>query len=268
MDLKIFETSKRINEYKQEYWSARELWKILEYSEYRHFKPVIEKAKIACINSWYDPDEHFEDVLEMVSIGSGAEREIDNIKLSRYACYLIIENADPSKEIVALWHTYFALQTRKQEIQDQASKDKQRVYLRNEMKTHNKKLASTAKEAWVRNYADFIDAWYMGLYGWMRQAQIHKKKWLSEKEKILDHMDSEELAANLFRATQTEAKIRRENIKWQNKASLTHYEIWKKVRKTIQEIWGTMPEDLPSVENIKMAEKRLKNEEKKKLGKK
>jgi DNA-damage-inducible protein D len=119
----------------------------LEYSEYRHFKSVIEKAKLACINSGYDPDEHFEDILEMVSIGSGAAREIDNIKLSRYACYLIIESADPSKEIVALGHSYFALQTRKQELQDQSTKDKQRVYLRDEMKTHNKKLASTAQKA-------------------------------------------------------------------------------------------------------------------------
>jgi DNA-damage-inducible protein D len=136
------------------------------------------------------------------------------------------------------------------------------------MKTHNKKLASTAQKAWVKNYANFVDAGYMWLYGWLRQTQIHKKKWLNEKEKILDHMDSEELAANLFRATQTESKIRRENIKWQTKASLTHYEIGKKVRKTIEEIWGTMPEELPAVEDIKIAQKRLKSEEKKKLGKK
>lgn len=271
MDLKIFETSKKINEYHQEFRSARELWKILEYSEYRHFKPVIEKAKMACINSGYDPDEHFEDILEpQKSRNQYWETEwqkLEDIKLSRYACYLIIESADPSKEIVALWHTYFALQTRKQELQDQNTKDKQRVHLRDEMKTHNKKLASTAQKAWVKNYANFIDAGYMWLYGWLRQTQIHKKKWLSEKEKILDHMDSEELAANLFRATQTESKIRRENIKWQTKASLTHYEIGKKVRKTIEEIWGTMPEELPAVEDIKFAQKRLKSEEKKKLGK-
>lgn len=268
MDIKIFEQTKQINEYQQEVWRARELAKNLEYSEYRHFKPVIEKAKMACINSWYDPEDHFEDVLDMVPIGSWAEREIDDIKLSRYACYLIVQNADPSKEIVALWQSYFALQTRKQELQNQFIEDQQRVHLRNEMKTHNKNLASTADKAKVTNYANFTDAGYMWLYGWRRQSDIHKIKKLKKDEKILDHMSSEELAANLFRATQTEAKIRKEWITGQDKASLTHYEIGKKVRKTIEEIWGNMPEKLPAVESIKIAEKRLKAEEKKKLGKK
>ena len=257
MNISIFEDIKHINEYHQEYWKARQLSQILEYSEYRHFKPVLEKAKIACINSWFDLEDHFEDMLDMVAIGSWAERKLEDIKLSRYACYLIVQNADPSKEIVALWQSYFALQTRKQELHNQSLEDEQRVYLRKEMKTHNKNLASTANKAWVTNYANFTDAGYMWLYGGMRQNDIHKTKKLTKDEKILDHMSSEELAANLFRATQTEAKIRRDEIKWQDKASLTHYEIGKKVRKTIEEIWGTMPEKLPAVEHIKITEKRV-----------
>lgn len=272
MDIKIFEQTKQINEYQQEVWRARELASILEYREYRNFKPVIEKAKIACINSWYDIDEHFVDIHEpQKSRNQYWETEwqnLEDIKLSRYACYLIVQNADPSKEIVALWQTYFALQTRKQELYNQSMEDQQRIYLRKEMKTHNKSLASTADKAWVTNYANFTDAGYMWLYGWRRQSDIHKIKKLKKDEKILDHMSSEELAANLFRATQTESKIRREWIKWQNKASITHFEIGKKVRKTIQEIWGTMPEKLPAVENIKLTEKRVKAEEKKKLWKK
>lgn len=267
MDIKIFETVKTTNEYHQEYRSARTLSKILEYSDYRNFLKVIEKAKITCINSHYDVNDHFVEVNEMVLIGSGAEREIDDIRLSRYACYIIVQNADPSKEVVALGQTYFAIQTRKQELQKQSNEDQLRVSLRNEMKTHNKNLASTADKAWVTNHGNFTDAWYMWLYGWMRQNEIHKAKKLTKDEKILDHMNSEELAANLFRATQTEAKIRREWVTWQDKASLTHFEVGKKVRKTIQEIWGTMPEKLPPVEDIKIAEKRLKIEQKKILKK-
>jgi len=267
MNIKIFEQTKNINEHHQEFWKARELAKILEYWDYRNFVNVIEKAKVACINSGYDVDEHFGDINEpQKSRNQYWEVEwqlISDIKLSRYACYLIVQNADPSKEIVALWQTYFALQTRKQELQNQYAEDQQRVYLRNDVKRHNKNLASTADKAGVTNHANFTDAEYIGLYGWMRQSDIYKHKKLKKDEKILDHMNSEELAANLFRATQTEAKIRREWIRWQDKSSLTHYEIGKKVRKTIQEIWGTMPEKLPAVENIKITEKRLKAGQKK-----
>lgn len=261
MNLKVFEQVKKINQYHQDYRKARDMARILEYSEYRHFKPVIEKAKEACKNSWQLISDHFEDLLDMVSIGSGAQRQTDDIQLSRYACYLIVQNADPSKEIVALGQTYFALQTRKQEVQDQYMEDNKRLYLREEMKTHNKKLMSTAKEAWVSNYAEFNDAGYIWLYG-MRSKQVQHTKKLKDSENLLDHIWSEELAANLFRATQTEAKIKRESIKWQSKANLTHFEVGKEVRETIKKIWGTMPEELPVSDNIREAKKRINKQQK------
>jgi DNA-damage-inducible protein D len=261
----LFDKTKHINDHDRVFWKARELAKVLEYTDYRNFLNVIEKAKIACKKSWYLVSDHFVDANEMVELGLSSQRTIDDVHLSRYACYLIVQNADPAKEIVAKWQTYFAIQTRKQEIQDErkslSGEDEKRVYLRDEMKVHNKKLAWTAKQAGVTNFADFTDAWYQWLYGWLRQADIHQKKWLEKEQKILDHMNSEELAANLFRATQTEAKIKREEIKWQVKASKAHYEVWKKVRDTIKEIWGNMPEDLPAVEDIAMTRKKLKSKQ-------
>lgn len=258
----IFESIKKVNEYDQEFWSARDMAKILEYSEYRHFLPVIEKAKTACKNSHQNISDHFEDVLEMVQIGSGAKRETENIQLSRYACYLIVQNADPSKEVVALGQTYFTIQTRKQEIQDLLFEDQNRVMLRGEITEHNKKLAKTAKEAGVLNYAEFQDYGYMGLYGGMRNRDIHKAKGLSKSQKILDHMDSEELGANLFRTTQAEAKIRREAIKGQVKANKAHHEVGQKVRQTIEELGGAMPEELPVVDGVNKARTRIKRAEK------
>ena len=259
--LALFDETKHVNEYQRDFWKARELAKILEYADYRNFLKVIEKAKLACKNSWYSIADHFGDINDMVEIGSWSQREIDDINLSRYACYLVVQNADPSKEIVAQWQTYFAIQTRKQDVHEEKkilSADEKRIYLREEMKVHNKKLAWIAKQAWVTNFADFTDAWYEWLYGWLRQADIHKMKWLEKDEKILDHMNSEELAANLFRATQTESKIKRESIKWQLKATKAHFDVGKKVRDTIKEIWGTMPEELPAVEDIQKMKKRLK----------
>ncbi len=262
----IFESIKHTNEHGQEYWSARELCKILEYSEYRHFLPAIDKAKIACKQSRQEVQDHFEDVLDMVSIGSDAKREVSDYRLSRYACYLIIQNSDPSKKIVAEGQTYFAIQTRKQEVSEQLLEDQKRVYLRSEMTEHNKQLAKTAKEAGVWNYGDFVDFGYMWLYGGLRNKDIHAKKKLKPSQKILDHMGSEELAANLFRATQAEAKIKREGIQGQVKASKAHFEVGKKIRSTIADIGGTMPEKLPTPESLSQAEKRLKNEEKKRIG--
>ena len=210
----------------------------------------------------------------MVSIGSGAEREVDDVKLSRYACYLIVQNADPSKEIVALGQTYFAVQTRLQEIQQLQTyqqlktEDEKRIFLRKEMFEHNKQLAAAAKNAGVIepiDYAIFQNHGYMGLYGGLDAKGIHRKKGLKKSETILDHMGSTELAANLFRATQTEEKLKRENIKGKQKANQTHFEVGKKVRKTIQELGGTMPENLPKADSIK---KISKKDEPKKLNKK
>ena len=261
----VFEQIKQIDEAGNEWWSARHLGKILEYSEYRHFKPVIEKAKEACINSKQRIEDHFEDFLEMVDIGSGAKRPMeDGVKLSRYACYLIVQNADPSKEVVAQGQTYFAVQTRLQEIRQMdeynrlASEDEKRLFLREEMKRHNIQLADAAKGAGVvepLDYAIFQNHGNMGLYGGMDAKGIHKNKGLKKSQHILDHVGSTELAANLFRATQTEEKLRRDNIKGKQQANKTHFEIGKKVRKTIEEIGGTMPENLPVADSIKKLEK-------------
>ncbi len=255
--ISIFDQIKKINEYKQEFWNARELSKILNYSEYRHFKPSIEKAKISCTKSGYNISDHFEDVLDMVPIGSGATRQLDDIRLSRYACYLIIQNADPSKNIVASGQTYFAIQTRKQEISEQLLEDQKRVYLREQVAEHNKSLAKTAKQAWVSHYGNFVDYGYLWLYG-MRNKDILKTKKLDSKDSLMDHVGSEELAANLFRATQAEAKIKREWIIGQDKASKAHYEIGQEVRETIKKIWGTMPEKLRKSDHINKAKKRIK----------
>ncbi len=275
----VFEQIKHVDNDGNEWWSARQLGKILEYSEYRHFKPVIEKAEEACINSGQRIDDHFEDFLEMVDIGSGAKRPMeDGVKLSRYACYLIVQNADPSKEVVAQGQTYFAVQTRLQEIRQMeeynrlASEDEKRLFLRDEMKRHNIQLADAAKGAGViepLDYAIFQNHGYMGLYGGLDAKGIHKKKSLKKSQNILDHMGSTELAANLFRATQTEEKLRRDNTKGKHQANKTHFEIGKKVRKTIEEIGGTMPENLPVADSIKKLEKTkepkpLKNPKKKK----
>ncbi len=256
MNLKVFEQVKKINEHHQDYRKARELAKILEYKDFGNFENVIAKAKIACINSWYEVSDHFGDITEMVELGLWTKKSFPSYTLSRYACYLIVQNADPSKEIVALGQTYFALQTRRQEVQDQCIEDSKRLYLRQEMKTHNKKLMSTAKEAWVSNYAEFNDAGYMWLYG-MRAKQVQHTKKLKDSENLLDHIWSEELAANLFRTTQTEAKITRESIKWQSKANVTHFEVGKEVREVIKKIWGTMPENLSVTDNISQAKKRI-----------
>ncbi len=254
----VFEEIKKVNEYNYEFWSARKLSNILGYSEYRHFLPVIEKAREACINSKQSVNEHFEDYLDMVKLGQGAERPISDIKLSRYACYLIMQNADPSKEVVALGQTYFAIQTRKQEIQDQLIEDNKRLFLRDELTAHNKHLAQAASIAGVKNYGTFTNYGYMGLYGGLSMQEIHQKKNLKKSQKILDHMGSEELAANLFRATQTDAKLRREQIKGEAMANQTHYQVGKKVRDTIKELGGTMPEVLPPSDNIALAKTRIK----------
>jgi DNA-damage-inducible protein D len=264
----VFEEIRKYNEIGQEYWSARELFGVLKYIKWDKFLNVIDKAIVACKNSGIEPEDHFPRVEKLVTIGSGAKRNIGDIYLSRYACYLIVQNADPSKEVVALGQTYFAVQTRKQEIQEQdfgkiQNEDEKRLFLRKEMAEHNKKLADAAKNAGVIKpweYAVFQNHGYMGLYNGLGAKEIKTKKGLKKNEHILDHMGSTELAANLFRATQTEEKLKRENIKGKNKANKTHYEVGKKVRQTIEELGGTMPEDLetPKDDIKKLSDKKSK----------
>jgi DNA-damage-inducible protein D len=256
--LAIFEKIKNINKYNSEYWSARLLAKTLSYSEYRHFLPVIEKAKESCKKAGQPIENHFEDVLVMIEIGKDASRQVNDMRLSRYACYLVMQNADPSKEIVALGQTYFAIQTRKQEVQDQLAEDQKRLFLRGEITVHNKHLAQTASIAGVENFATFTNYGYMGLYGGLDMQKIHQKKKLKKSEKILDHMSSEEMAANLFRATQADAKLKRENVQGQTSANQAHFEVGKKVRQTIRELGGTMPENLVATDSIGQAKKRIK----------
>ena len=258
-----FESIKRVDENGVEYWLSRDLAKILEYADYRNFIAVINKAKESCSNSGNDVLDHFGDITEMVTIGSGAQRPIDTIKLTRYACYLTVQNADPSKTIVAQAQTYFAIQTRIAEVQQMeeynrlSTEEEKRLFLREEMAKHNSQLADAAKDAGViepYDYAIFQNYGYQGLYGGLGAKEIHARKGLKKSQKILDHMGSTELAANLFRATQTEEKLRRENIKGKMKANQTHYNVGKKVRQTIKELGGTMPEDLPVAESIKSVE--------------
>ncbi len=213
-----FDSIRQQDEEGNEYWLARPLAKVLDYSEYRHFLPVLERAKEACRNSNQVIEDHFEDVLAMVEIGSGAKRELPDVRLSRYACYLVVQNGDPSKPVIANGQTYFAMQTRRQEQSDdekfaRLSEDDKRLAIRNELATHNKHLAAAAKDAGVEtplDYAVFQDHGYKGLYGGLKAKDIHVRKGLKKSQKILDHMGSTELAANLFRATQTEDKLKRD----------------------------------------------------------
>ena len=265
----LFENIKKIDEEGREYWSSRDLAKILEYKDYRNFLTVINKAKESCSNSNIMLIDHFVDVTDMVSIGSGATRTIETIRLSRYACYLTVQNADPSKTIVAQAQTYFAIQTRIAEVKQMeeynrlTSEDEKRLFLRNEVTKHNLLLADAAKVAGVikpYDYAVFQNYGYKGLYGGLGAKEIHFRKGLKKNQKILDHMGSTELAANLFRTTQTEEKLRRENIKGKAKANQTHYDVGKKVRQTIEDLGGTMPEDLPTAESIKTIEAKQQKE--------
>jgi DNA-damage-inducible protein D len=254
-----FERIRRVNAAGNENWSSRDFAKVLGYTDYRNFEQVIEKARLACFNSGQRVDDHFVDITEMVGIGSGANRAVKTTLMSRYACYLAIQNADPSKEIVALGQTYFAIQTRRQELTDQEVEDQRRLLLRGEIKHHNTQLADAAKACGVvepRDYAIFQNHGYQGLYGGMTAQDIHAHKGLNKGQQILDHMGSTELAANLFRATQAEEKLRRDKVVGKANANQTHYEVGKKVRKTIEELGGTMPEQLPVAESIKKVESR------------
>jgi DNA-damage-inducible protein D len=263
-----FERIKRTNEAGVEFWSSRDFAEVLDYGDYRNFEGVVEKAKLSCFNSGQRVEDHFVDVTEMIEIGKGGQRPVKTIFMSRYACYLAIQNADPKKEIVALGQTYFAAQTRRQELADQQRAEpeeeiegERRLLLRHEMRRHNAQLADAAKGAGViepMDYAIFQNHGYMGLYGGLTARDIHHRKGLKKSQEILDHIGSTELAANLFRATQAEEKLRRERVRGKDAANRTHHEVGRKVRQTIKELGGTMPEDLPSAESIKKLETKQK----------
>ena len=262
-----FENIKHVDEDGNEFWYARELQKVLEYKEWRNFSKVIEKAKEACEKAENVEISHFVDVNKMVR-GGVADIPVKDIMLSRYACYLIVQNGDPSKEVIALGQTYFAVKTRQQELieqYDDLTEDQKRLSIRKQMVEHNKSLVAAANAAGVKTsieYAAFQNHGYRGLYGGLDAKGIHEKKGLKKSQKILDHMGSEELAANLFRATQTDAKLRRDGIQGKDNANKTHFEVGQKVRQTIKELGGTMPEDLPtpekSIKQLEREQKKLK----------
>jgi len=273
--IRKFEERSNEDEEGREFWFGRDLAKLLEYGRWDNFLNVVDKARTACETAGHDPEDHIADVSNMVKLGSGAERKIDDLVLTRYASYLVAQNADSRKRPVAFAQTYFAIQTRRQEIREKEehqyeslSDEERRSMLREEMKTHNKHLASAAKAAGVRaglDYAIFQNEGYKGLYGGLDKKGITRRKGLAKNKSILDHMGSTELAANLFRATQTEEKLRRENIRGKDAANRAHNSVGKKVRQTIKDIGGTMPEALPVEEDIKKVDRRLKRNKKDRL---
>ena len=266
---KSFEDIKHIDESGVEFWYARELMPVLQYSNWQNFEKIIDKSKISCENSDISVVDHFIDVSKMVQIGSGAYREQIDYKLTRYACYLITQNGDSRKKVIALAQTYFAVQTRKQEITEKEysllTEDKKRFYQRNLTKKGNYSLNQTAKNAGVRNFDRFHNAGYKGLYNGETADDIAKRKGLRYREDILDNMGSDELIANLFRISQTEQKLKKDNIQTEKDANKTHYNIGKNIREVIEKNGGTMPEELPTP---KKSLKQLEKESKKGLKKK
>jgi DNA-damage-inducible protein D len=262
-----FDGIKHIDEFGNEYWLARELQQVLEYVQWRRFEGVINKSKIACINSNYNVLDHFADVGKMIKIAREARRQVSDYKLSRYACYLIVQNSDSNKEIVALGQTYFAIKTREREISEKEylnmTEEERRFYKRDKTRKANFLLNQVAKKSGVKNYDRFHNEGYKGLYNGETADDIAKRKGLRYREDILDNMGSEELAANEFRITQTEAKLKRDDINTEKDANSIHHLVGKKVRDTIKSLDGTMPENLPTPDK---SLKELEKEVKKKIG--
>ena len=271
-----FENIKHIDDYGNEYWYARELQKVLEYKDWRNFQKVIDKAVLSANNSVSNEEDWVVEVNKPIKTGKGKEEFIKDYKLSRYICYLIVQNADPSKEVVALGQTYFAIQTRKQERTEQEydslSDDEKRFYQRKLTKQGNYTLQKVASSAGVRNMAEFHNAGYKGLYNGETADDIFKRKKLRYREDILDNMNEDELVANLFRINQTKQKLIRDNVKGEKNAKAVHYEVGKKVRKAIADIGGMMPEDMPtpkkSLKQLEKEKKKLENNDVKKINNK
>ena len=269
----IFENIKHVDEYGNEYWYARELQKVLEYKDWRNFKKVIDKAILSANNSISSIKDWVVEVDKPIKTGKGKEEIIKDYMLSRYICYLIVQNADPSKQVIALGQTYFAIQTRKQEITEQEydslSDDEKRLYQRRLTKQGNYTFQKVASSAGVKNMAEFHNAGYKGLYNGETADDIFKRKKLRYREDILDNMNEDELVANLFRINQTKQKLIRDNVKGEKAAKDVHYEVGKKVRKAIADIGGMMPEDMPtpekSLKELEKEKKKLENNELKKI---
>lgn len=260
-----FDSIRHINEYGAEYWDARELMPVLGYKQWRRFADTIDRAKVSCEVSGNTVSDHFADVGKTIAMPKGATKTISDYHLSRYACYLIAMNGDPRKEAIALAQSYFAIKTREQELSEdfeQLTEGQKRLAVRGELIRHNKSLADAAHQAGVETpmeYATFQNYGYMGLYGGLKAKDIARRKGLKKGQHILDHMGSTELAANLFRATQTDEKLRRDHVKGKAAANQTHYTVGQKVRQTIADLSGTMPEDLPTPDkSIKQIEHRQK----------
>ena len=260
----IFESIKHVDDDGNEYWYARELQKVLEYKRWDKFYNVIESAQVACSISNNNVLDHFSQVGKMIHLGKGGQRKISDYKLSRYACYLIAQNGDSRKKVIALAQTYFAIQTRKQELLEEEynslTEDEKRIYQRDQARKGNYNLNKTAVNSGVKDLARFHNAGYKGLYNGETADDIFKRKKLRYREDILDNMGSEELAANLFRITQTDAKLKKDNITGEGNANEVHYNVGKKVRNAIADIGGTMPEDLPTPDkSLKELEKENKD---------
>ena len=259
----LFEDIKYIDDRGNEYWLARELQNILGYHQWRSLNDLIERAKVACQESKYNIDDHFAVQRKMIKLAKGATRNVVDYKLSRYACYLIVMNGNPKKEIIALGQTYFAIQTRKQELNEkeysELTEDEKRFYQRDLTRKGNYSLNIAARNAEVKTFDKFHNSGYKGLYNGKTANDIARRKKLRYREDILDNMGSDELIANLFRISQTEQKLKNENIKLESKVNETHYEVGKEIRNTIQKLGGTMPEDLTT------PDKSLKELEKEKI---